>query len=188
MTPASLSSMKKRTREGANATTGIISTAVQSMDIVRDVLTPRRVLSVSFLPRFWPTKVCVARDREFIGRNSSWSILEYAVQPPMQSAPKKFMYDCTKMFENAVTDICRAAGSPIPNMPPRIFRSMRRDFKRTRTEESVLKSMAITSMADTSCAAMVAYATPAVPILKAITKMRSIAVLSRADTTRNRNG
>ena len=38
-------------------------------------------------PRFWPTNVVAASDMDCIGSTMNWSILLYAVQPDMQSAP-----------------------------------------------------------------------------------------------------
>ena len=68
--------------------TGSMSPTVISMEIRSAALTPCRARGTSFTPRFWPTKVVAPMDTLCMGRNRKASILVYAVQPPMQSAPK----------------------------------------------------------------------------------------------------
>ena len=56
-----------------------------------------------------------------MGSSTKESILLCEVQPAMQSAPKRLIYDWTKILEKDVTASCTAAGKPSLQMLPNIF-------------------------------------------------------------------
>ena len=61
----------------------IIRMMVEATDMRSAVRTPFLARSSLPMPRFCPTNVVEASATDCMGRRISWSILEYAVQPPM---------------------------------------------------------------------------------------------------------
>ena len=110
-----------------------------------------------------------------------------AEKPARAWGPKLFTTDCTSIMPMEMMDCCRMEGSAIFVISESSFLSKRAVFPQSRFR-STYRNTRKDSTAEMPWAIKVAQATPATPIWKYFTKMKSSPMLKREENIRKHKG